>query len=75
MEFISSTSLFSCVYFQVAVLSQAKFRSGRPPYFFQSIGNAVLEKLVKEKFQTAGAEQQSSITTQELNALKICSGL
>ena len=48
------------------------------PILFQSIGNAVLKKLVKEKCpvsQTAGAEQQPSITTQELNALKICSRL
>ena len=37
VEFISSTLLFSCVYFQVAVLSQAKFRSGRPPYSFSKV--------------------------------------
>ena len=47
------------------------------PILFQSIGNAVLEKLVKEKCpvsQTAGAEEQPEITMQELNALRYAAG-
>ena len=47
------------------------------PIFYQSVGNAILEKLVKEKCpvsESAGAEQQPSITTQELNALRYAAG-
>ena len=47
------------------------------PIFYRNVGNAVLEKIVKEKCpvsQGAGAEQQPSITTQELNALIYVAG-
>ena len=47
------------------------------PNFYQSVGNAVFEKFVKEKCpvsESAGAEQQHSITAQELNALRYAAG-
>ena len=77
MELLSSAPLLRCIYFQVAVLSEAKFGRERPPYFYQSIGNAILEKLLRERCsvsQSAGTDQQTSIMTQELNALRYAAG-
>ena len=47
------------------------------PIFYQSIGNAILEKLLRERCsvsQSAGTDQQTSIMTQELNALRYAAG-
>ena len=77
MELLSSALLLRCIYFQVAMLSEAKFGRERPPYLLSKhwkcnpgeVGEGEVSRS-----QGAGTDQQPSITTLELNALRYAAG-